>query len=1146
MRNRDVFLKDPLENRLVNQGVAEVVEPGSEEELRTLRHELETFVCEGQYAKGLERILGAYLANLNREEQPAVWVSGFYGSGKSHLVKVLRFLWTDYRFADGATARGLVSVTNDIGAMLRELTTHGRRMGGLYAAGGKLGARAGNSVRLALLSIIFRSAGLPEDYAEAQFVLFLKRNGLYETVRQTVEQAGRRFERELHDLYVSPVLAGAVLKADPAFAPNEQGVRAQIKAQFVRPSDISDIELATAIQDALAGSGSLPCTLIALDEVQQYIGYDDNRSYQIQELAEACAKRFGARLLFVGTGQTAITGTPLLQRLQPRFKLAVELSDADVDAVVRKIILAKKPDKVGDLGRFIDSCSGEISRHLAGTKLAPRTEDRAVLTADYPLLPTRRRFWEVAMRAVDPTGTRAELRNQLANVFEAVRTVADRQLGVVAPADFLYDQNKTQLVQTGALLRDTQEAIERLCDGSEDGRLKSRLCALCFLIGKLPREAGADTGLRAKPEVLADLLIEDLNLGSAELRRRIPALLDQLTEAGTLVQVDDEYRIQTRESAAWEADYRNRFDRVRNDEQALALERADLLRGLLDDTLKKLRIPQGQSKVQRRVAAYYWQERPPEEGHDVPVWVRDGWIEDEKAALADARASGMDSPLITVFLPRLAPDDLKKYMASAKAAGEVLNAKGIPTTPEGLEARSGMETRQQMAEKNRDNILNDVLGKARVVLAGGIDKQGETAPDRVREAANDAIQRLYPHFAEADSGHWDKVLERARKGDSNALEAIGYDGPAEEHAVCRAILAFTAGGKKGRDIRKHFTDPPFGWSQDAVDGSLIILVGSEHLRAAQDGQHIGAKQLDQRNIGITDFKPELTTVTLEQRLELRKLFQLLGVKTKPHEEASSARAFLDAVVQLAASAGGEPPLPPPPSPPRLQDLQRLVGNEQLLAIYHDCSDIGTWISEWQKQGALAEERLPRWKQLKRLADHATTLPVYGQVSPQLQALQAERLLLEDPDPINPLLVPLCHSLRSALNEARLSYEQVHRSESEHLQASEIWQRLNPLQQSEILTKLRIAVIADVAVGTEQEILASLDMCSLEAWAIGREDLPGRFAQALEHAAKLLEPKSIQARLPAATIHSEPELQAWLDKAAEVVRKHLSSGPVIVR
>ncbi len=196
MKNRDSFLKDPIENRLVNQGVAEVVDPGTEQELRTLRHELETFVCEGQYAKGLDRILSTYLASLDREEQPAGWVSGFYGSGKSHLVKMLRFLWADFAFPDGATARGLARLPEEIQAQLKELSTQGKRLGGLHATGGKLGAGAGESVRLALLGIVFRSAGLPEDYAAARFVLFLKKNGFLEPVKKAVEQSGRRFVSE--------------------------------------------------------------------------------------------------------------------------------------------------------------------------------------------------------------------------------------------------------------------------------------------------------------------------------------------------------------------------------------------------------------------------------------------------------------------------------------------------------------------------------------------------------------------------------------------------------------------------------------------------------------------------------------------------------------------------------------------------------------------------------------------------------------------------------------------------------------------------------------------------------------------------------------------------------------------------------------
>ncbi|MCD5408800.1 hypothetical protein LR090_06240 [Candidatus Bipolaricaulota bacterium] len=150
MKNRDVFLKDPLDpqNRLVNQGVAEVVDPRTEQELRTLRYELETFVCEGQYARGIERILDAYLAHLNREEQPAVWVSGFYGSGKSHLVKMLRFLWTDLRFPDGSTARGIAQLPNEIRALLQELSTEGKRHGGLRAAGGNSAPAQGTAYDL--------------------------------------------------------------------------------------------------------------------------------------------------------------------------------------------------------------------------------------------------------------------------------------------------------------------------------------------------------------------------------------------------------------------------------------------------------------------------------------------------------------------------------------------------------------------------------------------------------------------------------------------------------------------------------------------------------------------------------------------------------------------------------------------------------------------------------------------------------------------------------------------------------------------------------------------------------------------------------------------------------------------------------------
>ena len=167
MKNRDIFNKDPLDNKLRNDGVARITSSHSDNEDATLRYELESFVCEGQYADGLTRILESVLKGLNSSSQPAVWVSGFYGSGKSHLVKMLHHLWTDTAFSDGATARGIAGLPDGVRDLLRELSTQGRRYGGLHAASGTLPSGGSKSVRMAVLGIICQSVGLPAGYASS-------------------------------------------------------------------------------------------------------------------------------------------------------------------------------------------------------------------------------------------------------------------------------------------------------------------------------------------------------------------------------------------------------------------------------------------------------------------------------------------------------------------------------------------------------------------------------------------------------------------------------------------------------------------------------------------------------------------------------------------------------------------------------------------------------------------------------------------------------------------------------------------------------------------------------------------------------------------------------------------------------------------
>ncbi len=536
MQNRVVFAQDPTTFSIPNDGVTVVADPQSPEEWDVLRYELSSFVCDGEYREGLHRILSTYLAHLGKPKQPAVWVSGFYGSGKSHLVRVLQTLWNDVAFPDGAQARGLTKLPADITDLLAELSTAGKREGGLWTAAGKLGAGHA-SIQLDVLKVVLRSAGLPVQFAPARLVIWLKQKGIYDAVRAGVEQRGGVFEHELQNMYVSQELAESIFDANPGVAQSPLDISELLVAQYPDRTEIDDDLMLQSLEDVLrlqsSIPGKLPLTLLVFDELQQSIGEEPDRALAVQRVVEDCSSHFGSRILFVATGQAALEATPQLSKLQDRFTVRVSLEDKDVEQVVRQVVLRKQPDKVAAIQNVLDAASGEINRHLAGTKIGPTLTDSKDLVPDYPLLPTRRRFWERTLRAIDRAGTAAQLRTQLRVVHEANRSVANRPVGTVVGADILYDQQKSAMLSSGVLLREVAGMIDdQRRNGSTDGDLRARLCALIFLLGELPTEGVAVTGVRATAETLADLLVEDLTAGSGALRQQIPPLLQQLVDDG--------------------------------------------------------------------------------------------------------------------------------------------------------------------------------------------------------------------------------------------------------------------------------------------------------------------------------------------------------------------------------------------------------------------------------------------------------------------------------------------------------------------------------------------------------------------------------------------------------------------------------------
>lgn len=1142
MLNKDIFLKDPVSRKLANQGVASVNE--SDESI--LRYELETFVCSGQYGKGLAHILRTYLDNLKHPQQPGVWISGFFGSGKSHLVKILAALWCDHIFPDRATARGITALPPEIQELFLELKTAGQRHGGLHSVSGTLKANDdSNSARAAILAMIFKSVGLPAKYHFASFVMWLQEEGILDQVRQHVESADKAWDQEVLRLHVSTVLREALVKVRPQIFFDEKTCADILRNQFPSGKDVSSDDMIKAITQALSNDGKLPLTLIVLDEVQQYIGEDSQRSIDVQEVVEACSKNIGGKLLFVGTGQTAVTGTSNLKKLEGRFTVRVELSDADVDAVIRQVILAKKPEVMAPINSMVQANLGEISRHLTGTTIAHRQADLEYIVHDYPILPVRRRLWENALRVFDQSGTDSQLRNQLSLIHKVIQTTADQPIGHVAPADFIFFDLAENLLRTRILPRKVYEKTMGWKSGTTDEQLMARACALVFLITKLAA-ANTEIGLRTTIDTLADLLVEDLSQGSSLLRSKLPGLLNSCE---LLMKVGDEYRIQTEESAAWNDEFLSQRSSLASTAHRIETERDDRIRRKVSESLRKVSIQHGMSRTPRDIATIFDSQLPSDASEKICVWIRDGWSTDENSVLADARHAGNQSPTIFVYIPKRSADDLRHQLMDYKAASATLEKRGVPSTPEGAEARAAMETAKYNAETRIAALLDDAFSGARVFQGGGNEILGNDLQDKVTEAAKNSLARLFPQFDLADNNGWTKGLERAQKGAPDALKAVGYDGEPGANAVCKAILGFIAGGKKGVDIRNHFEGPKFGWPRDAVDGALLVMVNAGLVRAQDDmGKTMDAKILDRKNFGKTSFRVEVTTISAAQKIQIRKVLQKIGITAKQGEESASIPEFVQRMKNLAEQAGGEAPKPVQPDTTCLEDIRLTNGNEQLLAVYNLRDELTTLIDTWTDVAEKISKRWPAWTTLLRLKKQATTFTQARLLLDQVSTIEQERQLLNDPDPVSPLLSSLAQILRAELNRLDHDYSTKHEEGMTRLKQDDNWLQLEPEQRHQLLSgqMLHEAARPKVEVQATEDVLRTLEAFSLSMFEDRIAAMPGRFDAVLHAAAELMEPEAKFVHLPRRTIKTKDELEAWLAEVKTQLDTALEAGPVVIK
>ncbi|MFN2608436.1 MAG: hypothetical protein ABR511_11200 [Acidimicrobiales bacterium] len=167
------------------------------------------------------------------------------------------------------------------------------------------------------------------------------------------------------------------------------------------------------------------------------------------------------------------------------------------------------------------------------------------------------------------------------------------------------------------------------------------------------------------------------------------------------------------------------------------------------------------------------------------------------------------------------------------------------------------------------------------------------------------------------------------------------------------------------------------------------------------------------------------------------------------------------------------------------------------------------------------------------------------VEPAVAAINDGRQLLDQPDPVSPLLVELTTALRGQLTTQAQQLAAAQRDAVAELEAWEGWSQLDSSNRQAIVADATLDPIEPPDVSTDAALLQVLDTTPLTGWQDRISLVPSRRDHARQGAAKLLEPESVTVALPPATIKTTEDLQAYLDDLRSRVQSHLDEDKTVI-
>lgn len=533
----------------INRDINGVIKVAQNDE-QSIEQELREYIITKELRKHFNTFFNNYEKSLNYPtDKIGVWISGFFGSGKSHFLKILSYLLSNDVVAGKKAVEYFADKFEDpmmFAQVERCASVPTDTI--LFNIDSKSPINKDKTAILRVFAKVFyeHRGFYGDDLKVARLEQFIDKSGKMDEFKSKFEEVnGDTWEnaRDAFAFFEDDIVEVLMSTIDMS----ETSARNWFNG--TETADISIEQLVKEIKEYVESKGNDYRLLFMIDEVGQYIGSDSDLMLNLQTLVEEIGTRCGGRVWVMVTSQEAIDSITKISgddfsKIQGRFNTRLSLSSSSVDEVIKKRILAKT-DNAENMLRLVYDKNSAVLKNLftfndAVLDLKGYSSDFDFVET-YPFVPYQFRLMQNVLAQIRKHGNSGKHlsggeRSMLSGFQEAAQVIADKDENALVPFSLFYNTVHTFLESAIRRVIDRCQTAADNKDGIEDYDVN--ILKLLYLIRYVD-------DIKANVDNITTLMVEDIRADKINMRKQVQESLDRLLSQNYIARNGDTYTFLT-------------------------------------------------------------------------------------------------------------------------------------------------------------------------------------------------------------------------------------------------------------------------------------------------------------------------------------------------------------------------------------------------------------------------------------------------------------------------------------------------------------------------------------------------------------------------------------------------------------------------